>query len=189
MIGSIDTNGTDCSTVGLASPSRTKNVNWYLENVEVNNAFIGGWNARYYNQNVVCKAKNCNFTGWFTTGGSNGKSDNLVMEAEDCKFAIYQTTNRGIIESSHNKLKNCEIESLFVGAENDPTCTGIINKVYFNIIGGKVTIGRGFNNAKFMTKEDINKIVEKIKVTPSTELSYMSEDDKILDIYVSNREI
>lgn len=189
IVNNYDFNGPSDEALSLASPSRIKEVEWNITNSKIGLFYPSGHCGRFYVEKAYTNAKDSEFYQYFITGGSNGRTDYCESELENCKIAIFQTVNRGIVRESRSKLIECEVENCYVaGDASDPTVTGRIDKIYLSFVGGKINLHRGTNNGVLLTKEDVAKIVEKVKATVSTELTYATEEDKIIEVIISVRD-
>lgn len=191
IVNKYDFNGPSDEALSLASPSRIKEVEWNVTNSKIGLFYPSGHCGRFYVEKASVNAKDSEFYEYFITGGSNGRTDYCESVLENCKINIFQTVNRGIVRESRNKLINCEITDCYVaGDASDPTVTGRIDKVYISFIGGKIHLfHRGTNEGKLLTIDDVKRIVELVKATVSTELTYASEEDKIVEVVQSVREV
>jgi hypothetical protein len=189
IVKGFDFNGPSDEALSLASPSWVNNCTWNIVNSKIGLFYPSGHCGRFYVNKTKTIAKDSEFYEYFITGGSNGRTDYCESELENCKIAIFQTVNRGIVRESRSKLTNCEVENCYVaGDASDKTVTGQIDKVYLSFVGGKINLHRGTNKGELLTKEDIANIVEKVKATVSTELTYATEEDKMIDVIISVRD-
>lgn len=92
---------------------------------------------------------------------------------------LYQSVNRGSVDSAHVKLNSGSIEKFYVGGETeDSTVTGVINTVNSNLIGGNIdSLNAGTSNGSVISIDNDNfKVVStgEVKITNDT-----IEDSKI----------
>lgn len=77
---------------------------------------------------------------YVTAGGSNGYTGNCTVKINGGSIYLYQSVNRGTIESAHVELSSGSIDKFYVGGETeDSTVTGVIDTVNTNLIGVKIT--------------------------------------------------
>ena len=73
---------------------------------------------------------------YVTAGGSNGYTGNCNVKINGGSIYLYQSVNRGSVDSAHVKLNSGSIEKFYVDGETeDSTVTGVINTVNSNLIG------------------------------------------------------
>lgn len=188
IVSGVDLNGDSTEALGYASPCRTENAFFNIINSKVSIVYLGSICGRFFTGKSTLKTIGVNFDGYFAAGGSHGKVGEVVIESEDTFYNQYETTNRGAVGSVRAKFKNCDLPHAYVGGDpRESDVDGLIGKSYINCTGGKLNIGRGTNGGVLLALKDVEEIVEAIKVTPSTEFTYDSEEDKILNVLVRQR--
>ena len=91
-----------------------------------------------------------------------------------------QTTNRGPVNYSELVVKNSTVEYLFpTGDSTDSTVNGTIARSRVEVTNGKVDLYPGTNNGVVITKEDADQIIDVIKISRTTDLTYKEDADKI----------
>lgn len=116
---------------------------------------------------------------YVTAGGSNGYTGNCTVKINGGSIYLYQSVNRGTVESTHVKLNSGSIEKFYVGGETeDSTVTGVIDTVNTNLIGGNIgSLNAGTSNSSVISIDNDNfKVIstDEVKVTDDT-----IEDSKI----------
>lgn len=116
---------------------------------------------------------------YVTAGGSNGYTGNCNVKINGGSIYLYQSVNRGSVDSAHVKLNSGSIEKFYVGGETeDSTVTGVINTVNSNLIGGNIdSLNAGTSNGSVISIDNDNfKVVStgEVKITHDT-----IEDSKI----------
>lgn len=76
---------------------------------------------------------------YVTSGGSNGYTGTARTRINGGDINIFQTINRGTVESADVTITGGTIQNAYVGGETgDPTVTGTIDRVAFKTLGGTV---------------------------------------------------
>ena len=111
---------------------------------------------------------------YVTAGGSNGYTGNCTVKINGGSIYLYQSVNRGTVESAHVELSSGSIDKFYVGGETeDSTVTGTINNVEANLIGGNInTLNVGTSNSQELAIDN-----EKYSVVTSTDVKI--ENDNI----------
>ncbi len=74
-----------------------------------------------------------------TSGGSNGYTGNATTRITGGNINVFQTVNRGSVNTADVRITGGTIENAYVGGETgDPTVTGTIDTVDFNTLGGTI---------------------------------------------------
>lgn len=143
---------------------------------------------------------------YVTAGGSNGYTGNCTVKINGGYIYLYQSVNRGTVESAHVKLNSGSIDKFYVGGETeDSTVTGTIDIVDTNLIGGNIgSLNPGTSNSSVISIDNNNfKVVStdevkidndniddsKIKIDYDFEISdenliLFTNKSKKLDLYI-----
>ncbi len=110
---------------------------------------------------------------YVTAGGSNGYTGNCTVKINGGSIYLYQSVNRGTVESAHVKLNDGSIDKFYVGGETeDSTVTGVIDTVNTNLIGGNIgSLNAGTSNSSVISIDNDNfKVVstDEVKITNDT---------------------
>lgn len=171
----LDTIKKDSNTlmsIGLGSNSWSKKANINIKNCIIDTLYAAGSTGYFY-----AKDSTVNINGgkyhYVITGGSNGKSENMIVNISNAEVDTYQTVNRGIVNNCKSVINNCIIDKLFVAADSfDPTVNGSVSGINYDITGGKVTLYAGTNNGKVLDTLTAHNIVDSLKISRTTELLY-----------------
>lgn len=172
----------------LASPSWTKVANVDMINSDCYLPYIGG-NSGY---SLTLKG-NLNVKGgkhgYMLACASNGIIKDIVANIEDAEIDIFQTTNRGSVDSVTATIRNCKIDKLFVaGDSTDSTVNGTIASSAITINAGdddSYAIYAGTNGGTYLTKETADEIVKYVKVSRNANVTISDADMAILkDKYI-----
>ena len=170
--------GQSCS---LASKAWVKKARITLDNSYVNCAYAGCNCGNMYGDDVAIVAKNGSSADWFLACGSNGATNKAAATAIDSTINVMQTTNRGPVKYSELTVKNSTVTYLFpTGDSTDKTVNGTIDKARVEVTNGKVDLYPGTNGGVVITAEDADKIIDVIKISRTTDLTYKEDADKIL---------
>lgn len=164
--------GVNTPPVSLASRAWLKKANWKIVNCNIPLLYFSQNCEYYYVESNEATVIGGNYD-YMISGGSNHATGSSVVTVEDAKIGIYQSTNRGVVDSADIKFTNCEVENLFVGGDpTDSTVTGTTNNIKIDICkGGKYNIGIGTEAGQKLTAEDIDRIVNSIKVTRNADIT------------------
>lgn len=116
---------------------------------------------------------------YVTAGGSNGYTSNCTVKINGGSIYLYQSVNRGTVESAQVKLNSGSIDKFYVGGETeDSTVTSKIDTVNTNLIGGNIgSLNAGTSNSSVISINNDNfKVIstDEVKITNDT-----IEDSKI----------
>ena len=120
---------------------------------------------------------------YLINGGSNARTNKTSLVANGVKIGIYQSTNRGDVAQASAKFTNCNVDHLFVGGDpTDSTVTGTTQKLRIEINAGNgvYNIENGTEAGVALTAEDIERIVEFVKVSRNAGEITISDDYKAL---------
>jgi archaellum component FlaG (FlaF/FlaG flagellin family) len=150
----------------LASRAFCKKANWTIKNCTIDLLFLSGHCEYYYvdqNEGTIIDGT----YGYVINGGSNDGTGTSKVDISDATISIYQSTNRGNVKSAYAKFTNCNVDSLYIdGDASDKTVTGTTEKIKIDICsGGTYNILRGTEGGELITKEQIDTIVDSVKVT------------------------
>lgn len=138
---------------------------------------------------------------YVTAGGSNGYTGNCTVKINGGSIYLYQSVNRGTIESAHVELSSGSIDKFYVGGETeDSTVSGVIDTVNTNLIGGNIgSLNAGTSNSSVISIDNDNfKVVstDEVKITNDTiedskiKIDYdfdISDDNLVLSINKSKK--
>ncbi len=84
-------------------------------------------------------------TAYVTAGGSNGFTGNTTVDITGGDINIYQSVNRGTVDSTQLRVTGGTIDNLYVGGETgDSSVNGQLNSANVAILGGTVqNLNRG----------------------------------------------
>lgn len=100
----------------------------------------GGGQGYSYTENANLIINGGNLSkAYVTPGGSNGYTKYANVEIKDGTIGLFQTINRGETDEVEVLISGGVIEKAYVGGETgDSSVDGTIDKIKFNIIGGKI---------------------------------------------------
>lgn len=132
--------------------------------------FAGGNTGYTFTENAYINAVDSKLD-CLITGPSNGKTINGSADVDGCEIGIYQSVNRGHVDSSKGKFVNSTVENLFVGGDaTDKTVTGTTGKIRIdvNIGDGNYTVVPGTEAGQIINIADVDRIVDSVKITRNT---------------------
>jgi hypothetical protein len=166
--------------IGFTSKTWVKNFNYTVENSTIGIMYAGGTSGYLYVDNSEGTVKG-SYIQYNVTGGSNGKSNNVVEDIEDSSIEYFQTTNRGFVTSVKATVKNCQVKMFFVaGDSTDSKVTGTVDSVKLDITGGIMNLYPGTNGGIVLTSEVAKSIVKSLKISRSTTVYYLEDSANIL---------
>lgn len=170
--------GQSCS---LASKAWVKKSRITLDNSFVETAFAGCNCGYMYCDDAAIVAKNGSSSKWYLACGSNGHTRKGSATAIDSEIFVMQTINRGPIDEAYLEAKNSKVDYLFpTGDSTDKTVIGTVGKARVEVTNGKVNLYPGTVDGKVITEEQANEIIDVIKISRTTDLTYKEDADKIL---------
>lgn len=173
----------DCNSkdnLGFGSKAYCKKCTMNIENSDISLLYLSGNSGYLYVDDTECTI-NGGSCDYIITGGSNGRTNNAKLIANDFKSQYFQTTNRGVVNHATAKFNNCTIDKFFVaGDSTDSTVNGTVDKVDIDITGGKIGLYAGAQGGKTLTTEQAKEIINTLKISRSTEVEYKENSDKIL---------
>jgi hypothetical protein len=172
----------------FASRDWLKKANWELTNVNCTLAFLGQ-NCEYFYVHETRAVVNGGKYGYFIMGGSNANTNETTATINNAEIGIFQTTNRGNVANAKVTFKGCKVDNLFVGGDaTDSTVTGTTTKLRYEINAAEedsYNIVNGTEAGKLLTTEDVDRIVDGIKVSRSANVTISDDLIKILgDKYI-----
>ena len=132
-------NSDKCSPTGVTaenSKTRVVNANLTINNGTVNMVYGGGEglsNTAY----AVVRINGGNIS-YLTAGGSNGYTGNTDVKITSGTINLFQSVNRGEVNSANVRVAGGTIDKLYVGGEEDSNVTGTISNIALDITGGTV---------------------------------------------------
>ena len=169
------------SEPSFASRAWAANVVLNIKDCNAEIVFSSANNEYFYVDNTNLNIDGGNY-GYVISGGSNARTNKSVSVINNSTVGIFQTTNRGNVADASAKFRGCSVKNLFVGGDaTDNTVTGTTSKLRYEIFAGKgsYNLVNGTESGALMTSEDINRIVDYIKVSRNAELTV---DDNLKDI-------
>lgn len=146
------------------SGNRTENTNIVINDGTVTDTVFGGGQGYSYvgNANTIINGGDLS-TVYVTAGGSNGYTRNANVNITGGDIGVYQTVNRGEMETANVSVTGGTIDRFYVGGETeDPQVTGTINKIDTELLSGNIgTLNPGTNGAQPITIDDTNFTVVK----------------------------
>ena len=175
-----DYNKSDCS---YASKGWLKLAKLNIENVNTELAYCTGNNGYYFVDQSEASIVGGKFA-YLLACGSNGIANECIVNIKNSEIGILQNTNRGIVGSSKVTLSGCKVESLYIdGDASDKTVTGVCNKIRYDINSANddmYNVLVGTHNGKKLTAEQIEEVVNCIKVSRSANVTISKEDLALL---------
>ena len=170
----------DSGTGNSLSKGRTKHAVLNAKNCKAWLVYLACNCGLTYTDTCEGYVENCQFD-YLITGGSNGGTGTCTgLKVVDSKIGIFQTNNRGYINTVDKAIfDNCEITHLFVaGDSTDSTVTGVTNHIGKIEVDGasNVVFYVGTQNGQLIASHDeLAALVDKIAV--SREVTYTFGDE------------
>lgn len=164
----------------INSKCRVDTANTVVNDGTIQTLLFGGGQGYSYTETANLTINGGDMSkAYVTAGGSNGYTGNCTVKINGGSIYLYQSVNRGTVESAHVKLNSGSIDKFYVGGETeDSTVTGVIDNVNTNLIGGNIgSLNAGTSNSSVISIDNDNfKVVstEEVKITNDT-----IEDSKI----------
>ena len=174
----------------INSKCRVNSANTIVNDGTIQSLLFGGGQGYSYTGTANLTINGGDMSkAYVTAGGSNGYTGNCTVKINGGSIYLYQSVNRGTIESAHVELSSGSINKFYVGGETeDSTVTGVIDTVNTNLIGGNIgSLNAGTSNSSVISIDNDNfKVVstEEVKIINDT-----IEDSKIkidYDFDISN---
>jgi hypothetical protein len=159
--------GIDTENPDFSSKAWCAEANWTLINVKNNLTFLGQ-NCEYYYVDKTTAYIEGGKHDYLILGGSNSRTNKTSAVVKGAKVGIFQTTNRGNVADAQVKFSGCNVDHLYVGGDaSDPSVTGTTTKLLYEIDGAEGTYNfeNGTENGVLLTKEDVERIVDRIEVS------------------------
>lgn len=176
---SRDINTADCS---FASNAWVGKVVMNIKNSKYTLVYQSGNTGYLYVDNCVANIEGGSHD-YLLCCGSNGVTNiGETNVSGGAKIGIYQSTNRGDVKSSTGNFTDAVVENLFVGGDStDSTVTGTTKNIRININAGEgsYNIVRGVEGGVAITAEDVERIVDAVKVSRNANVTINKE---LLDI-------
>ena len=157
--------GANTPPASFAFTAWAKEVNMNIENCTSALLYCGSNNEYFYTDKSVATVTGGHFD--YIAPSSNDGMNNYILNAYDVDIDVYQSTNRGNIANAVAKFENCTVDKLFIGGDaTDSSVDGTTGKQRVDINkGGTYTILPGTEAGVAITAEDVDRIVDCIKVT------------------------
>ena len=110
---------------------------------------------------------------YVTAGGSNGYTESANVKLTGGKISVYQTVNRGTLNTATIKVAGSSIDKFYVGSETeDKSVTGVINNINTHLISGNIeNLDSGTSNGTPLTIDD-----ENYKVTATNSIKITNDN-------------
>lgn len=177
------------------SPNRTNNVEIIINDGTIDptkyesGLLYGGGQGYSFTGNTKITINGGNLEDTtLTAGGSNGYTGTSEIVVNDGKIDVYQSVNRGIVDSAKVELNNGEIGTVYVGGDSEDTSVnGKVNSSEVYLLGGTVdtlaagtsdgsTINIDQNEYKVVETADVDVVDDEIpgrKVTIDYDISIL----------------
>ena len=148
----------------INSKTRVNLANLTINNGTITNSAWGGGQGYSYTgvTNVIINNGDLK-NAYLTAGGSNGHTNSASLTINGGNIGVYQSVNRGTVNSSVTTVNGGVVDKFYVGGEkDDPSVTGIIKNVSVNLLNGKInTLDAGVSDKKTLdtSKEGINLVI------------------------------
>lgn len=179
-----DCNKANCS---YASKAWLRTATIELENVQSGLTYVGGNTGYYFVDNthgIISGGKH----DWLVSSGSNGYTNESIIDVSDVEATNFQSVNRGFINKAIINAAGCKVKNVFIGGEDDKSADGTAYSVRYNISAKEddsYNIRVGYAKAVKLTADDIKEVVDVVKVSRSANVTISDEDIKLLgDKYV-----
>lgn len=133
----------------IASGTRVDNGNLTINGGVITDSAWGGGQGYSYtgSTNVTINSGDLS-SAYLTAGGSNGYTGDSNVRINGGSIDVYQTTNRGIVESNKTLVTGGNINTFYVGGEDEVDVTGSISSALIEIVGGSITnLNSGISNS------------------------------------------
>jgi hypothetical protein len=170
----------DSGTGDPLSKGRTKKFILNAKNSKASLVYLGCNCGLTYNDANEAHVEGCDFD-YFISGGSNGGTGNSVVDVKNSKINIYQTNNRGYINSLDKAVfTDCQIQHLFIaGDSTDSTVTGVTKHVgEIDVLGeSNVVFYVGTQNGQLIASNDeLDELVDLLIVERNTTYTFGDEN-------------
>lgn len=172
--GNKDANaGLTPDTVDLNAPYWCKKVTIKAENVKTTLAYASANTGMSYTKEVKMDIVGGEIA-YMLFCGSNGRTGSVTGSVSGgCVGQIFQTNNRGIVESVNVSIDDSDIQNLFItGDATDSTVTGVTKAVSLDIGKGTYALKLGTQGGVELTQEEATDVVGKIKYSRSANMTF-----------------
>ena len=141
----------------ISSPNRTETANITISGGKITYGIFGGGQGYSYTGTANLKISDGDISGsYVTAGGSNGYTSSANVKLTGGKIGVYQTVNRGTLNTAIVKVAGTSIGKFYVGGETeDKSVTGIINKINTYLVSGNIeTLYSGTSNGSPITLDN-----------------------------------
>lgn len=129
---------------------------------------------------------------YVTAGGSNGYTGTANVKLTGGKIGVYQTVNRGTLDSATVRVTGSTIGKFYVGGETeDKSVTGVINNIHVHLLGGTIgALDSGTSNGTPITIDNKNYEVDAtnfVKITDNkiaTSIIYFDYNFALLAVVI-----
>ena len=179
--GNVDANkGLTPETVGIDSPFYVRKAYVKADNVTTQLAYAGPNTGMTFTKEAKMDVVGGKID-YLLFCASNGKTDKVTGSVDGCKGYIFQTNNRGIVNSADVSIKNSDIPLLFVAGDNtDSTVTGVTNRINIDIDKGTYKLIPGTQSGVEMTTEVAAEVVNKVKYSRSANITFADNTKDVL---------
>ena len=153
------------------SPNRTEIANVTISGGKVTYGVFGGGQGYSYTGTVNLTISDGDMSNsYVTAGGSNGYTGTANVKLTGGKIGVYQTVNRGTLDSATVRVTGSTIAKFYVGGETeDKSVTGVINKINTLLVSGSIeSLDSGSSNGSPMAIDNENYNVtatDSVKIT------------------------
>ena len=153
------------------SPNRTEIANVTISGGKVTYGVFGGGHGYSYTGTVNLTISDGDMNNsYVTAGGSNGYTGTANVKLTGGKIGVYQTVNRGTLDSATVRVTGSTIGKFYVGGETeDKSVTGVINKINTLLVSGSIeSLDSGSSNGSPMAIDNENYNVtatDSVKIT------------------------
>ena len=139
------------------SPNRTENAKVTISGGKVTYGVFGGGQGYSYTGTANLTISDGDMSNsYVTAGGSNGYTGTANVKLTGGKIGVYQTVNRGTLDSATVRVTGSTIGKFYVGGETeDKSVTGIINKINTLLFSGSIeSLDSGTSNGSPITVDN-----------------------------------
>ena len=136
------------------SPNRTEIANVTISGGKVTYGVFGGGQGYSYTGTVNLTISDGDMSNsYVTAGGSNGYTGTANVKLTGGNIGVYQTVNRGTLDSATVRVTGSTIGKFYVGGETeDKSVTGVINKINTLLVSGSIeSLDTGTSNGSPIT--------------------------------------
>mgnify|MGYP000860734221 CR=1 FL=1 len=143
----------------ISSPNRTETANVTISGGKITYGIFGGGQGYSYTGTANLTISDGDMSNsYVTAGGSNGYTSSANVKLTGGKIGVYQTVNRGTLNTAIVKVAGASIGKFYVGGETeDKSVTGVINNINTHLISGNIeNLDSGTSNGTPLTIDDEN---------------------------------